>query len=107
MIAAIGYIARDEGFAVNHDKTLIRRSHRRQCLAGLVVNESAAVPRETYDALRALLHNCARTGASSQNREGRENFREYVFGLIAWVGESSASRRRQLWALAAAVDWDA
>ncbi|MGB6181858.1 MAG: reverse transcriptase family protein [Rhodococcus sp. (in: high G+C Gram-positive bacteria)] len=102
---ALNRIVVDEGFLVNSDKTHIRRAHTRQTLAGLVVNASAAAPRDRYDRLRALLHNSARTGAAAQNRAGLPDFRAHVYGMIAWVGESSPARRRRLLAMAERVDW--
>ncbi|GGF93663.1 hypothetical protein GCM10007304_04410 [Rhodococcoides trifolii] len=106
LITVVTTIVRAEGFSVNVRKTRIRRAHRRQVLAGLVVNESAAVPRARYDALRALLHNCSITGASEQNRDGLPDFRSHVYGVIAWIGESNEVRRAVLHDLAARVDWD-
>lgn len=107
LLWALEHIALDEGFEVNAAKTHVRRSHTRQTLAGLVVNRSAAVPRDRYDDLRALLHNAARTGAAAQNRDELPDFRAHVYGLIAWVGESSPIRRVRLLDMAASVDWDA
>ncbi|MDI9948963.1 MULTISPECIES: reverse transcriptase family protein [Rhodococcus] len=105
LIHAVGRIVADEGFSVHPAKTRIMRAHRRQHLAGLVVNTRPQAARADYDDLRALLFNCARYGPDSQNRDGRPHFREYVYGRIAWVGESNASRKRSLHALAARVDW--
>ncbi|MGW0248954.1 reverse transcriptase family protein [Nocardia goodfellowii] len=98
-------IAKSEGFAVHPGKTRIRRPHQRQILAGLVVNSHPAVPRDRYDALRALLHNCLRTGPTAQNRDGHHDFRAHVYGLISWIGETSPSRRDRLRAMADRVDW--
>ncbi|KXO91341.1 reverse transcriptase family protein [Tsukamurella pseudospumae] len=94
-----------EGFSVNPAKTRVMRAGTRQELAGVVVNTRAQVPRDEYDDLRALLHNAARFGAESQNREGRADFRAYVYGRIAWVGQGSERRRERLLAMAAAVRW--
>jgi len=105
LIHAVGRIVADEGFSVHPAKTRIMRAHRRQHLAGLVVNTRPQAARADYDDLRALLFNCARYGPDSQNRDGRPHFREYVYGRIAWVGESNESRKRSLHALAARVDW--
>lgn len=98
-------IVEDEGFAVHRPKTLIRRSHQRQLLAGLVVNSRPTVPRSVYDDLRALLHNCRETGAAMQNRDGHIDFRAHVYGRIAWVGETNAARRQRLLTMAEQVDW--
>ncbi|WP_410875149.1 reverse transcriptase family protein [Nocardia sp. A7] len=105
LIWTVTRIARDEGFTVHTGKTLVRRAHQRQVLAGLVVNDSPAAPRDRYDALRALLHNCARTGAAAQNRHEHNDFRAHVYGLISWVGEMSPHRRDKLLAMADRVDW--
>ncbi|WP_237726846.1 reverse transcriptase family protein [Rhodococcus jostii] len=105
LIHAVGRIVADEGFSVHPAKTRIMRAHRRQHLAGLVVNTRPQAARAEYDDLRALLFNCARYAPDSQNRDGRTHFREYVYGRIARVGESNASRKRSLHALAARVDW--
>ncbi|ADG79049.1 RNA-directed DNA polymerase OS=Tsukamurella paurometabola (strain ATCC 8368 / DSM / CCUG 35730/ CIP 100753 / JCM 10117 / KCTC 9821 / NBRC 16120 / NCIMB 702349 / NCTC 13040) OX=521096 GN=Tpau_2444 PE=3 SV=1 [Tsukamurella paurometabola] len=95
-----------EGFAVNPRKTRIMRRGSRQELAGLVVNDRAQVPRHEYDALRALLHNAARFGPASQNRDGHDDFRGHVYGRIAWVGQGNRERRERLLALAERVPWE-
>ncbi|MFG1795438.1 reverse transcriptase family protein [Nocardia sp. NPDC049149] len=105
MIWALTQIIEDEGFEVHRDKTSVRRPHQRQVLAGLVVNDRPAVARENYDALRALLHNCLRTGAAAQNRNAHPNFRAHVYGSIAWIGATSPTRRQKLLDMARRVDW--
>ncbi|MFC9664218.1 reverse transcriptase family protein [Nocardia sp. NPDC127606] len=105
LIWTVTAIARDEGFTVHTGKTLVRRAHQRQVLAGLVVNDSPAAPRDRYDAVRALLHNCARTGARAQNIDEHNDFRAHVYGLISWIGETSPHRRDKLLAMADRVDW--
>ncbi|BDH57808.1 reverse transcriptase family protein [Tsukamurella sp. PLM1] len=94
-----------EGFSVNSTKTRVMRAGSRQELAGVVVNARAQVPRAEYDALRALLHNAARFGAESQNRDGHSDFRAHVYGRIAWVGQGNESRRERLLTMAARVRW--
>ncbi|MEV6225081.1 reverse transcriptase family protein [Nocardia fluminea] len=105
LIWTVTAIARDEGFTVHTGKTLVRRAHQRQVLAGLVVNKSPAAPRDRYDAVRALLHNCARTGAAAQNIDQHNDFRAHVYGLISWIGETNPHRRDKLLAMADRVDW--
>lgn len=105
LVHAVGAIVTDEGLAVHPRKTRIMRAHRRQHLAGLVVNERPQPMRADYDNLRALLFNCVRHGPDSQNRLGLPHFREHVYGRIAWIGESNETRRRTLLDLAARVDW--
>jgi len=101
----VSSIVHDEGFRVHPDKLRVMGDHQRQQLAGLVVNAGPRARRADFDALKALLHNAVRDGGESQNRDGRGDFRGYVYGRIGWVSTGSPSRRRKLMALAAQVDW--
>lgn len=107
LLRLVGLVVAEEGFAVHPDKTRVRRAHRSQRLAGLVVNAAPAVPRAEVDALRALLHNAARTGAAAQDRQGHPDFHAHVLGRISWVGAGHPQRRTRLLAMADLVDWDA
>ncbi|MBT0566786.1 RNA-directed DNA polymerase [Williamsia sp. CHRR-6] len=104
---AVLRIVAAERFVVHPDKTRIMGRHQRQQLAGLVVNDHPQVPRAEFDALKALLHNAITTGASTQNHAGHPDFRAHIYGRIAWVGATNASRRERLLALADQVDWSA
>ncbi|MGI8415864.1 MAG: reverse transcriptase family protein [Nakamurella sp.] len=101
----VSRIVADEGFPVHQDKVRVMRAHQRQHLAGLVVNDRPQASRLDYDNLRALLHNCAITGAPTQNRQQHHDFRAFVYGRIAWVGATNADRRRTLLGLASQVNW--
>ena len=105
IIAKVDRIAIDEGFRVNDAKTSVRRRHQRQQVTGVVVNGGANVPREDYDRLRALLHNAARHGPASQNRDGHPHFRSHVLGRISWVASLNADRGVKLREAFDRVDW--
>jgi retron-type reverse transcriptase len=75
----------EEKFAVNPAKTRLFRRSCRQVVTGLVVNDRPAVPRRLRRRLRAILHNAAKTGLAAQNREGREDFANFVSGLIGHI----------------------
>ncbi|GGM11880.1 hypothetical protein GCM10007977_011310 [Dactylosporangium sucinum] len=96
LVAAATDVVVDEGFRVHPMKTRIRGRADRQQLAGLVVNEHAAVPRTEYDLLRAMLHTAARDGLAAANRAGHPDFRAYLAGRIAWVGRDHPSRAAKL-----------
>lgn len=102
----ISQIAHDEGFTIHPDKTRVRRAHQRQQLTGLVVNSWPAVPREEYDTLRALLHNCIASGPAEQNRHHHNDFRAHVYGRIARIGETNETRRAKLLSMASRVNWE-
>lgn len=105
LLRRVGAIAEDEGFAIRPDKTRIMPAHHRQRVTGLVVNDVPAVPRREYDALRALLHNCARTGPDTQNRDQHPAFREHLLGRIAWAGTGRPRRRARLRELFDRIDF--
>jgi len=105
LLPGVRRIVRDEGFRVRESKTSIAAAHQRQRVAGLVVNAAPAVARDTYDALRALLHNCARTGPESQNRHGHPDFRAHLLGRISWIAAASPARARKLHTLFDRITW--
>lgn len=75
----------EEGFSVHHRKTRVMRQGVRQYLAGLVTNEHINVVRADFDKLKAILTNCARHGAESQNREAHPAFRLHLDGRVGFV----------------------
>lgn len=105
LVTRVTAIADEEGFRVRRDKTRVLPAHHRQVVTGLVVNAGPAVSRRDYDALRALLHNCARTGPAAQNRDAHPAFREHLLGRIAWVGSGRPAREARLRELFAAIPW--
>lgn len=96
VIARARSILEDEGFALNPDKTRVMRPGRRQEVTGVVVNEKTSVSRREVKELRAILHNCAKTGLTAQNRENHPDFAAYLTGRVAWVRMVDARRGAQL-----------
>jgi RNA-directed DNA polymerase len=103
----VAEIARDEGFAVNADKTALRTRGSRQTVCGIVVNDHPNVPRVEYDRLRALLHNAARDGSGAHNRGGVPDFEAHVRGQIAWMSAVNPVRGEKLRRMFERVDWNA
>ena len=68
----------EEGFQVNTRKTRCMRRGVRQHAAGIVLNEHPNIRRDELDTLKAILHNCRRFGATSQNRAEHPDFRALV-----------------------------
>ncbi|PRY03115.1 reverse transcriptase family protein [Paraburkholderia sp. BL25I1N1] len=102
----VAAIALEEGFSVNLRKTRVMRRGARQHLAGVVVNSHANVARPEFDALKALLTNCARHGPRSQNRDDHADFRAHLAGRVAHVAMVNAARGAKLRALFERVEWD-
>ncbi len=89
-------IAIDEGFFIRHHKTRTMRRGGRQSAAGLVMNERLNVPRDEYDQLRAILHNCARDGLAVQNRDEHPDFWAHLKGRVAYVAATNSVRGLKL-----------
>ncbi len=101
----IGAIILEEGFKVHHRKTRIMRSAGSQRAAGLVLNSKVNVPRRSYDELKAILHNCARSGPSSQNRSRHADFKAHLEGRVAHVEHVNPARGARLRTLLAQIQW--
>lgn len=104
--AWVARIARDEGFALNHRKTRCLTAGRRQAVCGIVVNGRANLPRDEFDRLKAILHQCVVHGHAAQNRERRPHWREYLQGRVAWAAQLNPAKAEQLKRLLDRIDWD-
>jgi hypothetical protein len=100
--AAVTDIVREEGFALNADKTALRTAAARQQVCGIVVNARPNVPRAEYDRLKAILHNASRHGPAGQGLEGRE---AQLRGRIAWVASLNPAHGEKLLRRFAEIDW--
>jgi retron-type reverse transcriptase len=74
-----------EGFAAHPEKVRVQRKRSHQNVTGLVVNTRVGVCRRDRRRFRAVLHNCARHGAATQNRAGRPDFPAYLRGYANFV----------------------
>ncbi len=101
----VAAIAMEEGFEAHHRKTRVMRQGVRQHVAGLVVNERVNVQRQDFDALKAILTNCVRHGAESQNREGHPAFREHLEGRVSFVSMVNKARGEKLKRILERIDW--
>jgi RNA-directed DNA polymerase len=103
---AVGEIAADEGFMVNHSKSMLTTRAGRQCVCGVVVNERLNVARQEYDVLKAILHNSRVHGSAAQNRERVPDFRAHLLGRISWIASLNPSRGEKLHRQFAAISWN-
>jgi hypothetical protein len=96
--AAVGDIARAEGFAVNERKTALATRAGRQRVTGVVVNDHPNVARPDYDRLKAAIHNARRDGPRGVDRAE-------LRGRIAWVAQVNPRRGKRLLEAFEAIDW--
>src|SRR6202012_3322893 len=101
----VATIATQEGFRMQHHKTRLMRASVRQHLAGLTVNKGPNVSRRELDRLKAVLTNCVRHGAASQNREGHDDFRAHLEGKVSFVAMVRPERAVRLRALLERIVW--
>ncbi len=98
-------LALEEGFEVNTHKTRVMRRGVRQKVAGVVLNDRPNIARDEYDALKAILHNCARLGPTCQNRAGHPDFRAHLTGRVAHVTSINPDRGRRLRTILDRIAW--
>jgi hypothetical protein len=104
-VVRVGAIAEEEGFRLRFRKMRVMKAGGRQQLAGLVINERPNAPRQDYDALRAVLHNAARHGPTSQNRDQHPDYRAHLQGRIAWIEQTNPQRGARLQRLFERITW--
>jgi RNA-directed DNA polymerase len=101
----VGATAIEEGFNVQPRKTRVMRCGTRQQVAGVVVNERPNLARERYDRLKAILHNCLKSGPEAQNRSGHSDFRAHLTGCVAHASMLDPARGAKLQAMLDGVAW--
>lgn len=92
----IGGICLDERVSLNYRKTRIYRTHQKQRLVGIVVNNKPNIDRKYFDVLKATLTNCKRHGIESQNRNGHPYFCAHLLGRIQYVKSLNKPRGLKL-----------
>jgi len=99
-------IADDQGFQINHNKTYTSTKSQQQSLVGIVVNKQPNIRRDDYDQIKAILHNCIKKGASSQNIGKHKNFKEHLRGKIAYIASINPSKAQKLKKEYQKINWN-
>lgn len=105
LIPLVEQIIRRERFQSNRDKRQVLRANQRQSIAGVVVNAKTNISRAEFDKLKAILTNCVRSGPSTQNRHGVDDFAAHLRGRIAHVLQLNAARGQRLLEIYNSIDW--
>jgi hypothetical protein len=101
----INAIVLNEGFEIRQRKTHVMIYGTRQQISGIRVNQHPNIPRETFDELKAILHNCRRFGPESQNRAGHAHFREHLQGRLAYWSSINPDRIAKLRRIFDEIKW--
>ena len=95
-LARVRHIVGDEKLTVNENKTRVQRPNSRQTVTGIVVNKRPNVARRTTKRLRAILHQARKNGLAAQNRDNRDNFVDWLGGMISYVHMVNPDKGRRL-----------
>ncbi len=85
LLRSVRAIVAAEGLTEHPRKTRVMRRGGRQEVTGLTVNDRPSIARKELRILRAILHNAARFGLESQNREGRPDFAAHLRGRVEYA----------------------
>lgn len=96
LLARVRHIVANESLTVNEAKTRVQRPNARQTVTGIVVNKRPNVSRRTTKRLRAILHQAKKDGLVAQNREQRDNFIDWLGGMIAYVQMVNPDKGKRL-----------
>ena len=101
----VGKIVTEEGFTLNASKTRAMPAQQRQHVTGITINQHCNLPRKEYDALKATLTNCLRTGPTPQNRDNHPDFPRHLQGRIAWLAQINPQKAQKLFLLFDQIDF--
>jgi hypothetical protein len=101
----VAAIVASEGFTLNAAKTRAVTQAQRQLLCGVVVNQQPNLPRETFDRLKAQLHDCVTHGPAAANRGAHADWRAHLQGQLAWARQLNPGKAQRLDRLWARITW--
>lgn len=96
LLTRVRHLVADEHLTVNEKKTRVQRPNAQQTVTGIVVNKRPNVPRRTVKRLRAILNDAKHHGLEAANREQRDNFVDWLGGMIAYVHMVNPYRGKEL-----------
>jgi RNA-directed DNA polymerase len=80
----IDQVCQQEGFNENYAKRRVLRPHQQQRVTGIVVNDTAHIPRAARRRFRAILANCKHHGVEYEAK-GDTHFEDKLRGFAAYV----------------------
>jgi RNA-directed DNA polymerase len=93
----------DEGFTPHPDKQHVMRSHARQSVTGIVVNEKPTVDRDTLRRFRATLYQVEKDGPAGKQWNGNDNVLAALEGYAHFIRMVDAAKGTPLLARVRAV----
>jgi len=99
-------IIQNEGFKISYEKLRVIGSGDSQKVTGLVVNEKVSFDRKKIRRLRAIVHNCKIKGPIEANKNGHPNFREHIYGYLAFLKPIKPDLSKKWKKVLDELDWD-
>jgi retron-type reverse transcriptase len=99
IIQSISTFIRAVGFRVNHEKTKIMRSSRRQYVCGVVVNKKTNLMKRERNKLRAIVHNVVSNGVeveAAKTSTAVSTFMSHLKGKINWFRQLNEAKGQVL-----------
>src|SRR5262245_54014562 len=85
LLRSVRSVLTEEGYAEHPRKTRVLRRSRRQEVTGVTVNVRPTIAKKEIRLLRAILHNVARHGLASQNRDNHPDFAAHLRGRVEFA----------------------
>lgn len=95
LISSLIKLIKDEGYKIQYQKGIkILRSHQRQIVTGLIVNEEVRIPRETRKLIRAMQYRLQRGLLSEKDKKRLEGY-ELFSSMVEKVRLSKIQTRKR------------
>lgn len=103
-------IIEDEGFFVNHEKTVIVYKNKRQKITGVVVNDKPSIPKEMYRKIRQDIYYIDKYGLTSHLKKvgllHKSNVKQYYFGLANYFKMIDNDKGQKILNALKKIDWN-
>ncbi len=96
ILKCVKEVIAEEGFILHPDKTAVMRSHRRQAVTGIVVNERMNVSRRDLRKFRSFLHHYEQEGAAAMTKKLRKDATQYAKGYWAFINMVNPERAEKI-----------
>ena len=97
LLRAVSEVVRDEGFAINRDKTRIMRAAGHQTVCGVTVNETLGLSRKTRRRLRAMIHAEQKRRASGGGDDAQAAIIDGWLAYLSMLNPAQAEPLRAAW----------
>lgn len=103
-------IVEDEGFIINHQKTVIVYKNKRQSITGVVVNDKLSIPKGLYRKVRQEIYYMEKYGVTSHLTKiqmiRKSNVKQYYYGLANYFQMIDKVKGQKILNDLKRIDWN-